>query len=332
MGLAIYRIGHPVEQAVTGIRRADGKEPVHRDDRWHIGSIGKPMTSTLVALLIDQGKLRWNSTLAELLPDVKMRPEYQAVTIEQLLQHRSGLPREMNYTADYVERITAGKSSPKEIRAAYIADLLQREPIARPGARFAYSNGGYTLAGHIVERLMGSTYERLMQEMVFRPLGMRTARVGGVTDPDQPQGHIVGEHGLVVRNLGGKLGDLTAPAGNISCSIEDLVRFAGVHLDGMCGRARLLRPATLIRLHAPPAKPAGGEPYACGWEIESALGPSPFQGHGGSNGTFRAQIVIFPKLKLAVASAINMGGETDPSPPLQAVLAVAERFRHGDHR
>jgi CubicO group peptidase (beta-lactamase class C family) len=325
MAIAIYRPNRPIEQAVVGIRSIDGKEPVRPDDRWHIGSIGKPMTSTLIGLLIDKGKLRWTSTLAELLPDVQMKPGYRPVTIEQLLQHRSGLPQEMSYTAKYVERLTAGKSTAREFRAAYIADLLRKDPIARPGERFAYSNGGYALLGHIAERLMGKPYEQLMHEMVFRPFGMSTAKVGGAGDPGQPQGHVAGERGLVVRNLGGKLGDITAPAGNVSCSIGDLVRFAAVHLDGMCGKASILQPATLKRLHTPPAVPAGQEQYACGWEIESELGASPFQGHGGSNGTFRAHIAIFPKLGLAVASVINMGGETDPSPPLQAIRAVAER-------
>ncbi|MEI8282231.1 MAG: hypothetical protein WCG75_07495, partial [Armatimonadota bacterium] len=69
-----------------------------------------------------------------------------------------------------------------------------------------------------------------------------------------------------------------------------------------------------------------GRQYACGWGIEPHQGLETMHMHNGSNGTMRAQLSIFPESNLVVASFINMGGETEPSPPLQAVLAVAGKY------
>jgi CubicO group peptidase (beta-lactamase class C family) len=288
LAAAIVQNGKISEQAVVGVREQGKTERAEPNDRWHLGSVTKPMTSTLVALLIEQGRLRWNSTLAELLPDVKMRPEYKGVTIEQLMQHRSGLPQDMNFTAATVERITKNATTPTALRGAYIADMLQRDPVGEPGERFGYSNAGYSLLGHIAERTAGKPYEQLMKERLFLPLGMKTAVVGESGAKGQPQGHRRAPEGLRVANFTGKLPTMTAPAGSVLCSIGDFARFAAFHLDGLRGKDGLLKAETVRRLHASPAVPPGREKYACGWEIVWEEGPEPFHGHGGSNGTFRA--------------------------------------------
>ncbi len=325
MALAVARAGKPIDQAVVGVREVGRPDRVRVEDRWNIGSVGKAMTSTLIAVLIDQGVLRWETTIGEALPEFKMNPGYRNVTLEQLLQHRGGIPQDMDFRRDFIERITRSARTPTECRAAYVADVLRRAPLGRPGERMAYSNAGYTIAGFIAEYVTRTPFERLMREKVFLPLGMTTAQVGGNGGSGQPQGHMPGPNGLRVMNFTGKLPQMTAPAGDINCSIGDLARFAAFHLAGMQGRGRLLKPETFRRLHTPPTVPAGQEPYACGWEIVPEWTKEPFQGHGGSNGTFRAQIAIFPKEGLAIAAATNVGGETDPSPPLQAVLAVEKR-------
>ncbi len=87
-----------------------------------------------------------------------------------------------------------------------------------------------------------------------------------------------------------------------------------------------MKPQTFQRLHTPARVPKGEELYACGWEIVPDFTPEPFHGHSGSNGTFRAQLAIFPKQGLAVVSMMNVGGERDPSPALEGVLSVEKRF------
>jgi len=113
-------------------------------------------------------------------------------------------------------------------------------------------------------------------------------------------------------------------------SVGDLAKFGQAHLQGLRGKDGLLRAATVARLHHGISEGPGAERlYACGWGIESLPGVEPFHGHNGSNGTMRAQLAIFPDSKLVVVAIVNRGGEDEPAPGMQAVLAIAERYAVG---
>jgi CubicO group peptidase (beta-lactamase class C family) len=110
-------------------------------------------------------------------------------------------------------------------------------------------------------------------------------------------------------------------------SVGDLALFGAAHLKGLRGQDGLLKATTVQHLHqGTPEQPGAQRLYACGWGIEDFPGIETMHTHNGSNGTFRSQLSIFPKANLVVASFVNRGGESEPSPPLQAVLAVARRY------
>jgi CubicO group peptidase (beta-lactamase class C family) len=328
MSLAVIRAGK-MEQAVAGVRSSNGNDSVAADDPWSLGSIGKPICSTILGKLIEDGKLRWDLTLGEALADLPMRPGYKKVTIEQIMHHRGGIPEDLNFQRDRVLRIAAGATDPMKIRESYARDILDRDPIAGPGEKFAYSNAGYALLGVIAERAMNKPYEALVRQIVFEPLGLKHCFTGADKLPDpRPSGHVAGTRGLEPQNFSGPLEILMAPAGGgLYMSVADLARFGESHMKGLQGENGLLKAATIQRLHQGIAEESGGgRLYACGWGIESFPGIERMHTHNGSNGTFRAQLSIFPKANLVVASFVNRGGESEPSPPLQAVLAVAKRY------
>jgi CubicO group peptidase (beta-lactamase class C family) len=328
MSLATIRAGK-LEQTVSGTRAIHGNDPVVADDPWSLGSIGKPICSTIIGKLIEEGRLRWNLTLGEALTGLPMKPGYRSVTIEQIMHHRGGIPEDLNFQRERVMRIVAGATDPMRIRENYARDILDRNPIARPGERFAYSNAGYALLGVIAERAMRKPYEALIRQLVFEPLGLKHSFTGADKLPElRPNGHVDGPQGLQPQNFSGPLEILLAPAGGgLFMSVADLARFGEAHLRGLQGENGLLRASTIQRLHRGIAEePGGGRLYACGWGIEAFPGAEEMHTHNGSNGTFRAQLSIFPKANLVVASFVNRGGESEPSPPLQAVLAVAKRY------
>src|SRR5262245_19285762 len=78
----------------AGVRKRGGKKKITVDDEFHIGSDTKAMTATLIGMLVEEGKLKWTSTLAEVFPELAeaMHPDWQRVTVEQLLTHRAGAP------------------------------------------------------------------------------------------------------------------------------------------------------------------------------------------------------------------------------------------------
>lgn len=331
MVLATWTNGK-IEVGVGGVQKVGSPELATINDRWLIGSIAKPMTASLVATFIDEGKLKWDSKLGDVLTDVPMKEAYKAVTIEQLMQHLSGVPQDMTYTGITVMRIVGSLKDPVAIRASYVKDVLSRDPIAKPGEKMAYSNAGYAILGHIAERLGKKPYAQLMKERLFDPLGMKSAvcgypgEAGMPSGPGQPHGHFDVNEGPRPGKIGGDLTNLTAPAGGgVACTAEDLAKFGAWHLQGMVGeKTGILKSETIKRLHTPLPRNAGGERYAAGWVIEGEM-----HGHNGSDGTFNAELALFPKEGLVVVGIVNMGFERDPTPGQDAIRAILGRSGRG---
>jgi CubicO group peptidase (beta-lactamase class C family) len=327
MGITTIHDGK-LESAVTGIREIGKEAEVGADEPWSIGSIGKPICSTIIGLLIEQGKLRWDETLGEALKGIPMEAEYERVTLEQVMQHRGGIPQDLGFNRARVMSIVGDATTPTSIRERYARDILSRAPIGKPGEKMAYSNAGYALLGHIAERATGKPYETLVREMVFAPLSLKNSYTGADKRPEgRPSGHMDGPMGLRPMSMTGPLESMVAPAGGgMFMSTADLAKFGAAHLKGLRGQDGLLKATTVARLHKGLPEGDGSFLYACGWGIEANPGIETFHGHNGSNGTFRAQLAIFPKSNLVVAAIVNSGGESEPSPGLEAALAVAGRW------
>jgi CubicO group peptidase (beta-lactamase class C family) len=328
--IAIAMLQNGARKAVCdGVRELGGSDPVGTDEPWSIGSIGKPICSTIVGKLIESGKLRFETTLAEALPGIPMQDGYKAVTLEQIMHHRGGIPEDPGMRRPQVEAIIGDATDPVEIRDRYTRNILSRDPIAKPGERFAYSNAGYALLSHVAERVAGKPYEQLVRDMVFTPLHLEHSYIGAKSLPaGRPSGHVPGPEGLRPVNFAGPLEVMFAGAGGGTyMSAGDLVTFGAMHLAGLQGKDGYLKATTIARLHqGVPEQGSGDRTYACGWGIEAMPGYALRHGHNGSNGTFRAELAIYPSANLVVAAIVNRGGESEPSPPLQAVLAVAKRY------
>lgn len=328
MAVAIGRGQEPIEVFVSGVREIGKPTAVGVDEPWHIGSIGKSITATLIGLLVEEGKLKWETTLGDALPAVPMKDAYKSVTLLQIMRHRGGIPRDMNFTGERVDQIVGKESDPVAMRIRYAADILSRDPIGKPGEVFAYSNAGYALLGHIAETVTKTPFEELIQRRVFEPLGMKSAIASrkGLTS-DRPSGHVKDKMADLKPELPDeRLAAIIRPAGDIWMSMGDLVRFGRAHLSGLRGHDGLLTAKAIQVLHEGIPEGPGGQRYACGWTVAPLPGTALRHGHNGSNGTFRAELAIFPEQELVIAAVVNRGGESDPSPPLQAVLAIARRF------
>ena len=338
-GVAIgyQQLGKNPETGVEGVRNtANPDSLIQLDDRLLVGSIGKSMTATLIGVLVDQKKLAWNSTLGAALPDIKMLDTYKSVTVDQILHHRGGLPQDLRITQDQLDRITANAEKPTDIRKAYVADVLSRQPVGPVDAQMRYSNADYVVLGYIAERITHQPYEYLMERYVFRPMGLTTAIVapvgteGQVGYEGEVVGHISNDFGYAPYDIGNpKLDLMMAPAGGgISCSIRDLLQFAMFHLKGITGDAKVLSEATYLKLHDA-GSATGAERYACGWILDPTFaGGEPCEWHNGSNGSFYADMTIWPKSGFVAVAITNAGTTRQPSPTLQAILAIRDRLEN----
>ncbi len=260
LAVIVVKDGKICDRAATGIRKLGEETPVTTNDEFHIGSCTKSMTATLAGMFIDEGKLRWDTTIVEVFPELKgkMDKQYEGVTVEQLLQHRGGVPADA--PVDAWMRAQFGQGRPEQQRLDFITTVLSNPPAASPGTKMIYSNQGYTIVGAMLERIGGKPWETLITEKLFEPLHMDSAGFGPPGTPgkvDQPWGHVQALKILMPVQSDNPVA--IGPAGRVHCSLDDLARYAIFHMQG---DTNLLKPETLKRLHTPPN---GGNTPAAGY-------------------------------------------------------------------
>ncbi|MGD0615580.1 MAG: serine hydrolase domain-containing protein [Verrucomicrobiota bacterium] len=192
LAVVVVKDGRICDRAAVGVRKSGDPTPVTTNDVFHIGSCTKSMTATLAALLIEEGKLRWDTTITDVFPELKgrMDKQYETVTVEQLLTHRGGVPGAPPAAA--WKRAWEQQGTPIRQRREFIEAVLSQPPEAAPGTKMIYSNQGYAILGAMLEKLTGTPWETLITERLFKPLHMDSAGFGppGTTGAvDEPWGH-----------------------------------------------------------------------------------------------------------------------------------------------
>ena len=308
MAALAMKDGKVVAQGAYGVRKLGDPTPISSDDRWHLGSDTKAMTATLAALVVHDGKLKWTSTIGEVLSGWKdLAPAYANVTLEQLLSHRGGMPSDMPPIPWAALRkapdATAG-------RAAFVHEVLKMPP-HKVGA-YEYSNTGYMTAALMLERVTGGTWEALMKARVFGPLGMTSCGYGPSASPgkvDAPWPHLVVDGTLTPMDAATGHADNPAglgPAGTVHCSLADWAKFVQDHVHGERGRTTTL-PLSVDawkKLHTPIGD------YALGWGVgQRPWAHGPVLAHDGSNGMTYASVVASPADDRIFLVAANRGPE-----------------------
>ena len=308
LAAAARRRGAPLIEAVDGLRAVDAEAAATLDDSWHLGSITKSATATLVGLAVEAGALSWDTTVGATLGDAvpAMHDAYRRVTPVHLLSHRAGLPAGIPLPA--LLRYPLEEEDPRESRLAYAGEALAQVPEGPAGVTDVYSNSGYVIVGAMLEARLGVPWEALMRARLFAPLGLASAGFGAPGTPgllDAPVGHsvaVLGTLGLGDRRTAHRPGSgrtdnpaVLGPAGRVHMTLPDLLRFLAAHRD----RSDLLSPASWQRLHMPPF----GGSYALGLVVQ---GDGQLW-HNGSNTLWYAEALIDRSRGVVAAAAANDG-------------------------
>ena len=286
----------------AGLRKRGSPEEITVNDLVHLGSNTKAMTSTMLAVLVEDGVFPhdWETTIADVFPELlgEIDAGYHAVDLFQLVRMTGGIrPNAVEWWAhldqlDIIER-----------RYAILRDNLM-EPPAGPVGEFLYSNLAYMIAGAMAERLTGKSWEALMEEHLFAPLGITTAGFGPpgtIGTVDQPWGHYWNELG-VLTPIQHDNADALGPAGRVHISIEDWAKFIALWFSNET--PAILDRAVLDELLVPDS----GN-YAAGWDVlqrEWAGGLALF--HDGSNTYWMTVLWIAPDRDIAYLAAANAAG------------------------
>ena len=308
---AIVRGTDVFAAGAVGLRKTGaGDHPVTLTDKFHVGSCTKAMTATLIARLIEEGRLRWTTTLAEVFPDLAadMHADWRSVTLEQLLTNRGGAPKELDADGLW-QKLWKREGTPAQQRMTLLKAVTARPPECKPGTKFIYSNAGYAIAGCMAEKVTGETWENLMASRIFRPLGMGSAGFGApgsAGEVSEPRGHRLDGGKTIAVEPGPEADNPPAigPAGTVHCSVVDWARFVGAHVDGGKSRGALLKPETFAKLHEP-VKP---DSYAMGWDVQERSWGGTVLTHAGSNTMWLAVVWAAPEKGFAVVVMTNVAG------------------------
>ena len=252
--------------AAAGVRKQGSSEELTINDLMQIGSITKAMTSTMLATLVADGTFvnGWQTTIAQVFPELRdeMHPDYRGVTLWQLVRHVGGVPDDV--PAWWASHPTL----PMVARRYRILRENLADPPGSPIGEFSYSNAGYLVAAAMAEKLTGQSWETLMGERLFMPLGMSSAGFGvpGTRgEVDQPWQHHRDSAGRW-RPIQLDYGTPLAPAGNVHTSLEDLAKF--IALQFLNKRPAILNRAQLDEVLMPIPGSYGG---AAGWVVSHQL-------------------------------------------------------------
>lgn len=309
LAAAIYRDGALVGVGVVGERSIDSHEPATLDDLFPIGSCAKPMARVVVLRLVDRGVLTLDAGLAQLLDGVPMREDYRAVTLRDLMAHRAGIQPYTEIGPRITPIVFEVQGTAAEQRAKFATHVLSEMPVAKPGSAFAYSNAGFCVIAAVVERKTAKPWEPVLNEEVFGPLGMNSA-ANDADEPGKPAitGHIQGPDGLRAARAFPPLAVMVPAGGGVRMSIADFAAFAAAQADLSAGRpAAGLSQKTIASMPSigpGDAGTGGGATY-------------------GGDGRYTAAFATWPKQRVAIAVACNVGDSDDAcTKAIEAVRAA----------
>lgn len=301
---AAYAFGRDAAVTVShGQRRKGSDQMVGPDAPWHIGSITKSITSTLVLRIAAREGFTVDTTLLALVPAlaVEMHAEWHELTLRQLLSHTGGL------TPNFGAAQMLSGFDADDLRAARLDRLRKHWQKPLPGQRgtFAYSNMGYVLAGTVMEELLDQSWEDLVRQEMATPLALGSLGFGPPKDKDAPWGHQSVLGMKFAKNPEKRGADNPAwlgPAGTVHMSLSDLVAWGQAHLAACRGKM----PDFLSAEDCADIQTPIEADYGLGWVVErgGTLG-TPVIWHNGSNTMWYAVLALVPEHDLAVAIATN---------------------------
>ncbi|RLS38719.1 MAG: class A beta-lactamase-related serine hydrolase [Planctomycetota bacterium] len=289
--VVVVHQGKPSLAVGCGATALQGGRPITPEIPLAIGSVSKQFTCAAILLLAQDGKLSPTDKVSRWYPQAT---QADRVTLLDLMNHTSGYTD--YYPLDFVDRRMAKPTGTDALIQRYAGGKLDFEP----GAKYSYSNTGYTILGRVVERVSGQPLGDFLRERIFKPLDMATARY---EPPHDATGLATGYRALGID------GSEPAPpegdgwlngAGGVWASATDLAKWASALMGG-----KALAPPSLEIMTRPRLLNNGKKSYyGCGLTVRES-GGEPVWGHTGSISGFHANLTMMPRTKTVVITLAN---------------------------
>jgi CubicO group peptidase (beta-lactamase class C family) len=290
--------GGAIYVAGVGITNVENPLPVTLETLFQIGSTSKTFTATALMQLVDERSVELDASVRTYLPEFRLQSEADAarVTVRDLVTHHGG------YVGDYFKDTGRGDDA----LGAIVRKMANSPQLVPCGTTFSYSNAGFYVLGHIVERLREKPFESVIEERIFAPLGMTSS----FYFPEQCMtrrfvvGHLVTEHGIEVARRWQTPRSI-APGGGITSNVVDQMRYAAFHV-GEVDAPAVLATRTVGEMQRP-QREAGSMCAEIGvsWMLDDAGGGHRLVKHGGSTNGQLSSFEMIPAQRFAVSVLTN---------------------------
>jgi CubicO group peptidase (beta-lactamase class C family) len=311
LALLVSRNGEPVRAQGFGFSNVELQVPVKPETLFQSGSMGKQFAATAIMMLVEEGKINLDDSITKYFPEAPAT--WKPVTVRHLLSHTAGFtdyPKNFNFRKDRSED--------------ELLKIVEGIPLAfPPGTNWSYSNLGYLTLGVLIHRVTGTFYGDVLQERIFRPLGMETTRIISEADitPNRAAGYRLVKGQLKNQEWVSPALNTTAD-GSLYFSIVDLAKWdAALYTEKLLKRSSLEQMWTVVKLNN--GQPNSGN-YGFGWEITNSRGHRLID-HDGAWQGFKTQISRYVDDKLTVVVLANLA-EADPG---KIASHVAELYLAG---
>ncbi len=292
--VVVTQKGTVLYQKAFGMANLELNVPMQPDMVFRIGSVTKQFTAMAILQLVEQGKLGLQDDLTKYVPDYPNQGK--RITVEQLLQHTSGIK---NYT-DMLE--WTAEVQTKDLTPMQLIDLFKNQDLDfEPGTQWNYSNSGYILLGYIIEKVSGQSYGDYLTAHFFKPLGMKNSYYGGNNNQVIPK-RLTGYKRDVGSVENANYLSMTQPyaAGSILSTVGDLAIWTKAMHTGKVVKKDLFQKAI-----TPCILPDGTDTkYGYGLSIGTIQGSPTVEHSGGIHG-FRSDLIYLPKEDICVAVMTN---------------------------
>lgn len=300
------------------------KRPATVDTPYNIASVTKVFTATLAMMLVDDGALDLDAPVSNYLPasvHVPRDAKGASISVRSLLTHTSGLPR--NPPNRRNQKID-GPLDPGIWDAYDVADLyagLASTTLeAEVGKAFEYSNYGYALLGHVIERAAGRPYEQVLRERVLAPLGMASTAVSlNAVQQAQRAAFYWSEDTTRTEQLAhARFGEVAGFIG-LTSSVRDLAMFVASQWNAPEGARPRLPPAVVAEMQRPQLvveeDAVSRNAMGYGWFLitDKQGRPATILTHAGEVDGHASGIFVDPAERLGVVVLLNLGGEDGES-------------------
>ena len=310
IAVAIVKDGKVVHSKGYGVRSLANNLPVDENTLFGIASNSKAFTTAALGMLVDAGNIKWDDKVTDYIPEFKMYDPYvtDAFTIRDLLTHRSGLGLGSGDLMFFPDGNTFTKEE-------MIRNIRFLKPVSAFRTKYDYDNNLYMVAGEVIARVSGMSWEDFIEQKIMAPIGFTTSKASYnrvVNNPDIIDAHAPADGKLIV--IPHDWNPNVDAAGGIVSNLTDLEKWVILQMnDGKYGDGKQLfskavhdemwSPQTIIQQQGGPYN-THFSAYGLGWFLADVKGYKQVSHTGGLAGTV-TQVTLIPELKLGIIVLTN---------------------------